>query len=123
MSLGKTSNKTVRKTITENINKQELGHKYYVLKDKEAYIVATTEIEGANGLPRDTSTISDELQQVIQGVGRRDANKTIAPDSALRYARRVITLVNKEEDNAEGQKRNTMTEIIKVSGLSHKRAK
>ena len=57
--------------------------------------MATAEIEGAHGLPRDTSTISDELQQVLHGVGRRDANKTITPDSALRYARRVIGRVNK----------------------------
>ena len=85
--------------------------------------MATTEIEGAHGLPRDTSTISDELQQVIYGVGRRDANNTITPESALRHARRVIARVNKEEDNAEGQKMKTRTGIIKVLGLSHKRSK
>ena len=83
----------------------------------------TTEIEGAHGLPRDTTTISDELQQVLHNVGRRDANKTITPDSALRCARRVIVRVNKEEDNAEGHKRKKTTGIIKVLGLSHKRAK
>ena len=43
----------------------------------------------------DATTISDELQQVIHGMGRRDANKTIAPPSALRYSLRVITIVNK----------------------------
>ena len=85
--------------------------------------MATTEIEGAHGLPRDTSTISDELQQVLHGVGRRDANKTSTPPSALRYAHRVIARVNKEEENAEGHKRKTGTGIIKVSGLSHKREK
>ena len=31
--------------------------------------------------------------------------------------------VNKEEDNAEGQKRNTTTVIINVLGLSHKMSK
>ena len=64
--------------------------------------------------PRDTSTISDELQQVLDGVGRRDANNTITPDSALRYALRVIALVKKEEGNAEVQKRKTRKGIIKV---------
>ena len=44
MSLGEISNKTVRKTITENIVKQELGHKSYLLKYKEAYIAEKTEI-------------------------------------------------------------------------------
>ena len=58
---------------------------------------ATTEIEGAHGLPRDTSTISDELQQVLHGVGRQDANISIKTNSALMYACRVIARVNKEE--------------------------
>ena len=62
MRLGEIRSKTVRKTITEKIVKSELGHESYLLKDKEASIVATTEIEGVHGLPRDTSTISDELQ-------------------------------------------------------------
>ena len=70
MSLGKISNKNVRKTITENIVKQELRHKSYPLRDEESYIVATKEIEGEHGLPRDTTTISDEPQQVLHGVGR-----------------------------------------------------
>ena len=82
-----------------------------------------TEIEGAHGLPRDTCTISDELQQVLYGVGRRYASNTITPESALRYARRLIARVNKGEDNEEGQKRKMRTGIIKISGLSHKRGK
>ena len=102
MSLGEISNKTVRKTITENIVKQELGHNSYLLKDEESYIVVTTEIDVAHGLPSNTTTISDEIQKVIHGVSRWDANKTITPDPALRYARRVIVRVNKEEYNAEG---------------------
>ena len=83
--------------------------------------MATTEIEGAHGLSRDTTTISDELQQVIHGVGCRDSNKTITPDSALRYACRVIACVNKEEDDEEVQKIKTTKGIIKFSVLSHKR--
>ena len=123
MSLGKSSKKTSIKTITENIVKQELGHKYYLLKDKEAYIVATTEIEEAHGLPRDTNTIYDELQQVLHGVVRQVANNTITSPSALRYSRRGIACLNKEEENKEGQKRKITTGIIKVSGLIHKREK
>ena len=102
MSLGEISNKTVRKTITENIVKQDLGHNSYLLKDKEAYIVTITEIEGACVLPRDTSTISYELQQVLHGVGHRDFTKTIKSNTALRHARRVIACVNKKEENSEG---------------------
>ena len=76
-----------------------------------------------NNIPRDTTTISNELQQVLHDVGRRDVTKTITPYSALRYARIVIARVNKEEENVEGQKRKTRTGIIEVSGLSHKRGK
>ena len=61
MSLGKISNTTVRKTTTENIAKNKLGHKSYFIKDEEAYIVETIEIEGAHGLPRDNTTISNEF--------------------------------------------------------------
>ena len=78
--------------------------------------MATTEIEGAYGLPMDTTTISDELKQVLHGVGRQDANKTITPDSSLMYARRVITCLNKEEENLEGHRRKMRTGIIKVLG-------
>ena len=70
MRLGEIRSKTVRKTITENIIRFKVGHETHLLKDEEAYIVSTTEIEGAHGLLRDTSTISDELQQVLYGVGR-----------------------------------------------------
>ena len=85
--------------------------------------MAETKIEGAHGLPRDTNTIYDELQQVIHSVGRRDANKTIESRSALRYYRRVITCVNKEEENIEGQKIKMTTGTIKVYGLIHNREK
>ena len=62
MRLGEIRSKTVRNTITEKIVKPKLGNESYLLKDKEAYILATTEIEGVHGIPRDNSTISDELQ-------------------------------------------------------------
>ena len=43
MSLGKTNNKNVRKTISEELSKK-LGHQTYLLKDEESYIVETSEI-------------------------------------------------------------------------------
>ena len=42
MRLGEIRSKTVRKTITENIVRFEVGHESHLLKDEEAYIVATT---------------------------------------------------------------------------------
>ena len=85
--------------------------------------MATTEIEGSHGPTRDTNNISDKFHQVLHVVGSRDANKTITLDSALRYAHRVIARVNKEEENSEVNKRNTMTGTINILGLSHKRVK
>ena len=41
--------------------------------------------------------------------------------SALRYARRVIARVNKEEENEEGNNRKKMTVKIKVSVLRQNR--
>ena len=58
--------------------------------------MTTSEIEGACGLTRDTTSISNEPQQVLHGVGRRYANKTITLDYVLRYARILIARVNKE---------------------------
>ena len=52
VSLGEISNKNVIKTTIERIVKQELGHKSYLIRYKEAYILETTEIEGAHDLPR-----------------------------------------------------------------------
>ena len=83
--------------------------------------MATLEIEVAHGLPRDSTSVSNEIQQVLHSVGRRDANKTIKTHYTLRYARRVIARVDKGEENAEGQKRKTNIGTIEVYGLSHKR--
>ena len=82
-------------TIIEKIVKQELGHKSYLINDKEAYIVATTYIEVAHGFLMDTTAIYNELQQVLHGVGCQYTKNTITLPSAPRYAHRVITRVNK----------------------------
>ena len=42
MSLGEINNKIVWKRITENIAKQKLGQKSYLLKEEEVYIMAST---------------------------------------------------------------------------------
>ena len=60
MRLGEIRSKTVRKTITEKIVRFKVDHETHLLKDKESYIVATTEIEGEHGLTRDTSAISND---------------------------------------------------------------
>ena len=59
--LGEIDNKSVRNMITENIVKQKLGQKYYLLGYEYAYILATTEIEVAHDFPRGTNTIPNEI--------------------------------------------------------------
>ena len=62
MRLGEIRNKTVRKTITEKIVRFEVGHETHLLKDEEAYIVETSEIDGAHVLPIYIMILPDELQ-------------------------------------------------------------
>ena len=50
-----------------------------------------------HGLPIVTTSISDELQQVLHGVGRQHANNIIETHSSLRYTNIVIAHVNWEE--------------------------
>ena len=69
------------------------------------------------------STFPNELQQVLHDVGKRRTGNGIKPKSAQRYFHRVIQRVNREEEEAEGQKRKMRAGMVKVSGLSHKREK
>ena len=43
---------------SEKIAKKK-SEKTYLLKDKEAYIVTTSEIDGAHGFPRDTVSLTN----------------------------------------------------------------
>ena len=85
--------------------------------------MATSEIDGAHGLPRDIQTSTDELQQVIHGVGGQIISNGIKPESAQRYACILIQRVNRNEEGAEGKTQRMRTGKINVSVLSHKRAK
>ena len=58
----KISKKIVRDVITHTVVMKRTVPKTYLLKDKESYIVATSEIDGAHGLPRDIHNFSDEIQ-------------------------------------------------------------
>ena len=85
--------------------------------------MATSEIDDAHGLPRDIVSLTNELQQVLHDVGKLSISNGIQSKSAQRYACRVIQSVNREEEEAEGEKRKTGTGTIKKLVLSHKRSK
>ena len=56
--------------IAKTVVKNKSGPKTYLLKDKEADIVSTSEIDSAHGLPRYIFSLTNELQQVLHDVGK-----------------------------------------------------
>ena len=70
--------------IAKTAVKKKLGKKYF-LKDKEAYIAATSKLDGARGIPRDIASLTNELQQVLHDLGKRSIGNGIQPKSAQRY--------------------------------------
>ena len=51
MGVGKITRLIVREVIEKIVVKGKMGNKTYLIKDKEAYIVETSEIYGAHGIP------------------------------------------------------------------------
>ena len=51
MGVGKTTKRIVREVIYKTVFKENRVNITYRIKDKEAYIVATSEIYGAHGTP------------------------------------------------------------------------
>ena len=66
--------------------------------------MATPEIDGSRGLPRDIVRLTNELEQVLRDVGKQSIGNGIQPKYAQRYVCIVIQHVNREEEEAEGQK-------------------
>ena len=83
--------------ITRTTVKNRLGRKPYIFKDEVAYIMASSEMEVAHELPRDATSLSNELQQVIHDLGKQKIGKEIKQNSAQSYTPIVIRRVNKEE--------------------------
>ena len=47
-------------------------------------------MDGAHGLPKDTISLIDDLQQVLHCVGKRKVVNKIKPNYAVRHAQGVI---------------------------------
>ena len=80
--------------------------KIYLINDKETYIAATSEIEGGHGLPIDITSFTNDPRKVLHDVGKQRNGNGIKPQSAQRYARRVIRCVNREDEETEGHRKN-----------------
>ena len=112
--------KRISRKVTENIVvKKKNGNKTYLLKDEEAYIVATSEINGAHGLPIYVQNFTGKLQQVLYNVGQQIIGNRIKPASEQRYYHRSFHCVNINEEGEEGKKQKTGIGMINVLGLSH----
>ena len=81
MGIGKITKIIVREVIDKIFVKEKWGNKTYLIKDKEAYIMETSEIDGAHGIPIDIQTFTDDLQQVLHDVGGQIIGNVIKPES------------------------------------------
>ena len=75
--------------------------------------MATSEIGGEHGIPRDIGSLTNDLQQVLHDIGKRSIGNVNQAKYVQRYAHRFIQHVNREEEEVEGQKQKTRTGIIK----------
>ena len=77
IGVGKITKKIVREVIMNTVVKNRPGPNFYLLKDKKSYILATSEMDGAHGLLRDATSLSNKLQQVLHGVCKQIIGKGI----------------------------------------------
>ena len=62
--------------------------------------MVTSEINGLHGLPIDTTSLANELKQVLHFLGKISIGNVIKHKSAKRYAHRFIEQANKGEEKA-----------------------
>ena len=65
-----------------------------LLIDTEVYTMTAAKLEYIYGIPRDTTSIKNELQQVLHLVGKIRIFDGIKNNSTYKYSRRVIFWVN-----------------------------
>ena len=70
IGVGKITKKRVRDMIMHTVVNNITGPKTYLIKDRATYIVTTSKIDGANLIPRNTTSLANQLQQVIHDVGK-----------------------------------------------------
>ena len=74
----------------------------YLLKNEDVYIMATSEIDGAHGIPRYLQNFTNELQQVLHELILKIIGNGIKKESVQSYSRRLIKYLNKDEKRTEG---------------------
>ena len=71
----KITNRTIIEVITITVVKKITGTKNCLIKDKEAYIVATSEMDGAYRLPGYAIILAKKIQHVLHGVFKLSIGK------------------------------------------------
>ena len=81
--------------IAKTVVKNKSVNKTYPLKDEKSYIATTSEIDGAHVLPRDISSFTNEIQQLLHDVGKLRTVNIIQPKYEQSYSCKVIQYVNR----------------------------
>ena len=70
IGVGKINKKRVRDMIMYTLVNNIPGPKTYLIKGRSTYILTTSAIDSANLIPRNTTSLAKQLQQVIHDVGK-----------------------------------------------------
>ena len=111
----------VKNEIRTVIENKKCGRPTQLTRDEEALMVAKAELEGVHGFPVAHKELGHRLNDLIMELGVRKTD--IGDKSKLQLAKRVISRINCLEPISGEQVKWSRTGEIKVSGLSHKRAK
>lgn len=99
------------------VTKKMCGWPCYLTCDKEAFVIATSQIKAAHAMPVTQKLLSKKLHNILQGLGKRSKEVTLKTKQA--YARDVIWRVNKIEDEQVCQRKRSSTGEIKECVVCH----
>ena len=123
MKTGEVSRSKLIEVLQLSAKNNKVGRPNYLSLDEESLVVVAADIEGAHGLPINTFSISYELQFVLASVKARPTCKKITYSAAAKYCPVVVKQVNVSGEAHDNQRKKSRTRLIKVSSLSHNRAK
>ena len=86
----------------KQVQRSLVGRPTHLSQDEEVLIVAAAKIKAAHGLPSTRKVSSAKLHTVLCALNLRQ-NSDTQMKSKLQFARRVITRVNRIEDDKVGQ--------------------
>ena len=104
----------------DGLSVPDIGRPTLLTPDEEAMLVAKAEMSAQYSDPHGKSRlqcdVSEAVEKLFPGRERKE-------DAMKMHAKRVLRRVNKREPGMENKKKRSKTGMIKVGGLSHKRAR